>query len=266
MRRSYKEREDELFERWMQVYRDRDGINPEEDFAFDGVLYRGEYVQVGGCWERKPGNETQLWDSSRCRLLILTKDTTRSSGMDDVRIETARKNPVSDRVAISPTPFYRNLTLWSYALMNALQGGEIVDYDQLPDWEQLREHYASAAIARVNCKKSIGASSIENDELESHIERYSEFLREQLVMYDADVILCCGGGGIIKDFVRRCYLPDLVPFSTDDWVYYSPSTRKVVINSYHPTFPKGWKTIEESYRYMMADVRNFLESFPEYVR
>ena len=86
---------------------------------------------------------------------------------------------------------------------------------------------------------------------------------EQIEMYDADVILCCGGGGVIRDFVKRCYLPDLVRFSDDGWVWYSPSTRKVVVDSYHPSVLKNKR---EMYEQMMADLRAFLAEYPEFKR
>ena len=74
-------------------------------------------------------------------------------------------------------------------------------------------------------------------------------------MYDADLILCCGGDGVIKDFVKEHYLPDLEKFSDKGWVYYSPTTQKIVINSYHPSY---LKKSEEMYDEMMEDLKNFL--------
>lgn len=261
-----KEREDALFVRWRQACRLMDGIDPDADFASDGLLYRGAYELIGGCWERRPGNETELWNNASCRLLILTKDTTRASEMDDIRIETARKNHTGTVAVAATTPFHRNLTLWSYALLNTMQGGEAHPYDNTPSWDELSTHYATAPIARVNCKKQIGVSTIQDTDLGSHMERYAHFLREQIALYDADIILCCGGHGIIKDFVKQHYLPDLQCFSSDGWVYYSPTTRKVVIDSYHPTFAKSFKSIQLYYELMMSDVRAFITEHPEYLR
>ena len=262
---SYKEREEALFAEWKEAYRLKDGIDPDTDFACDGLLFRGEYEQICGCWQRCSGNETELWNGAPCRLLILTKDVTRYSEMNEIRIETARKNHTGAHIVASGYAFLRNITLWSYALLNALQGGDIVPYDDTPDWEGLREHYATAPIARVNCKKQIGASSIKNAELAAHIERYAAFLVRQVKMYDADVILCCGGRGIIKDFVKKYYLPDLERFSSHGWVYHSPSTRKVVIDSYHPTYAKSFEKMEECYSCMMSEVKAFLLQYPEYL-
>lgn len=267
--KTYREREDELFDRWMQKCAALDGINPEEDFAFDGILYRGEYKQIHGCWERQPGNETELWDMASCRLLVLTKDTTRSGGLEDMRIETARKNLPDARVEAAATPFYRNLTLWAYSLINAVSGGEIYSYNDSPDWEQLREFYTSLPIARVNCKKQIGESRIEDNVLRDHIERYSDLLMEQISMYDADIILCCGNQGgcsVIKDFVNKYYIPDLKQYSESGRVYYSEKTNKIVIDSYHPTFPKSFKDMEFYYEQMMTDLKEFLQCNPGFIR
>ncbi len=262
MNTTYKEREEALFERWLQACIQYDGITPS-DFAWDGLLFRGECKNINGCWEMQPGNETQLWDNAPCRLLILTKDTTLNGGMDDMRIESARKNHTFDFVVTTSATFYRNLSLWSYALINAVQGGTILPYDDTPDWDKLRELYTTLPIARVNCKKQIGESSISNAKLKEHISRYAEFLTEQVSMYDADIILCCGGGGVIKDFVKVHYLPDLLQFSHDAWVHHSPSTLKIVIDSFHPSVAKR---PEEMYENMMADLKGFLTHHPEYLK
>ena len=257
---TYKEREEELFARWMEACRVKDGINPEEDFAYDGILFRGELELLNGCWIRHSGNETELWNSAPCRLLILTKDTTRDGGQEDVREETALKNNIGERKEAA-AGIYRNLTLWSYALLNAVQGGEITEYDRTPNWDELREHYASAPIARVNCKKEIGENSCPNNLLKAHIERYADLLEEQIKMYDADIILCCGGSGIIKDFVKEAYLTDLEQFSDSGWVNFSPSTKKIVIDSFHPMVREVRQNIYEE---MMTDLKLFLDTHPEY--
>ena len=262
---TYKAREDALFARWKQACRQKDGIDPDTDFASDGVLFRGEYVHIGGCWERRAGDETAQWNNAPCRLLILTKDAPCSSGLDDIRIETFRKNHTGHKLMASPLAFHRNLSLWSYALFQALREGCFRAYDDLPDWDTLREHYDTAPIARVNCKKQIGASSIDDAELGAHIERYASFLAEQVAMYDADILLCCGGGGIIKDFVKQHYLPYLKQFSSDAWVYFSPSTRKIVIDSYHPSYAKSFENMELCYTQMLNDVKAFCMQYPEYI-
>ena len=36
---TYKEREENLFAKWMEACMKQDGINPKEDFAYDGILF-----------------------------------------------------------------------------------------------------------------------------------------------------------------------------------------------------------------------------------
>ena len=147
-----------------------------------------------------------------------------------------------------------------------MQGGKILEYNDTPNWDALREIYTSAPIARVNCKKQIGESSISDNELSSHIERYANYLKEQIEMYNADIILCCGGRSTIKNFVKKYYLQDLEVFSSNAWVYYSPSTQKIVIDSYHPSYPKSDTTMQTYYNEMMNDLKSFLTKHPEYIR
>jgi len=258
--KTYREREEELFARWMQRCAEIDNINPDEDFAYDGLLFRGDYKQVDGCWERSPGNETELWDNASCRLLILTKDTTRNGGLEDMRIETVRKNHTGNEIITAASSFYRNLTLWSYALSNAVTGGVVTSYDDAPDWDELCEHYVNAPIARVNCKKQIGNSTVSDQVLKSHIERYSDYLLEQVTMYDADIILCCGSqsdNNVIRNFIEEYYLPDLERFSESGWVYFSKKTSKIVIDTFHPSCRKSSR---EMYDRMMEDLTDFLSS------
>jgi hypothetical protein len=81
-------------------------------------------------------------------------------------------------------------------------------------------------------------------------------------MYDADIILCCGGSGLIKDFVKRNYLLDLQKISESGWVYYSPSRNKVVIDSYHPSCRYSTKSMYED---MMDDMNKFLDNYAEFL-
>lgn len=73
-------------------------------------------------------------------------------------------------------------------------------------------------------------------------------------MYDADILLCYGGSGAIKDFVAENYLTDLVKMN--DWVYYSPLTNKLVIDSWHPIYTGD--THEKMYTDMMRNVEDAL--------
>ena len=270
--KTYKEQEDELFERWMKES-EKHGEN-NEFFAFDGVLYRGDFIydkndgNDDGAWNRNPGNETELWDNAPKRLLILTKDSTKDGELYDVRIEAGRANGKgADCVKADRKAFYDNLHIWSYGLLTACRGEEIQEFDYTPNWEELREFYETAPIARMNCKKQMGDNSISNSALKYYLDTYKVFITEQIEMYDADIILCCGGSDLILNFVKENYLRDLEPIVKDKeerWAYYSASKNKLVINSYHPSLPSARGA--NTYNAMMQDVAQFLKEYPDFTK
>ena len=133
-----------------------------------------------------------------------------------------------------------------------------------PSWDELREYYETAPIARVNCKKTVGSEKCPNGVLQKHLETYCDLLLKQIDLYDADVILCCGGSNLIKDFIKKAYLPDLEKVKETDWMYYSKSTNKLVVNSYHPSYPG--RSSEDIYESMMSDMQKFLDQFPIFTK
>lgn len=260
----YFEREESLFAEWESRLQQNE---PDADFVPDGLLYRGpiEYVDKDGFgfWTRYVGNEADQWDSANIRLLVLTKDLNDEDGGWDIREETGRLNNTGSEVIKTCRKYiYPNLTIWAYGLLNAANGRGISEYDMIPSWDELREFYETAPIARVNCKKSVGASSCSNSLLNHHLQTYGDLLLQQIQMYDADIILCCGGSGLIKDFVKRNYLLDLQKISESGWVYYSPSRNKVVIDSYHPSCRYSTKSMYED---MMDDMNKFLDNYAEFL-
>lgn len=240
------EKEEQIQSEW----REQAALNNDaEEFATDGLLFRGEIHYVDGYWRRERGNEVENWNNSSHRLLILTKDLNDEEAWD-IREETGRRNMVafSYERAIS---FYKNLRMWSYGLLQSTIDG-YPSYDEARDMDISGPFYETAPIARINCKKQVGGSSISDQSMMYYLETYSEFLLKQIALYDADMILCCGcstGKNLILDFIRSQYLKDLICIpETDNWIYYSPSTHKIIVNSYHPSARIGY---EDTYINMM---------------
>lgn len=238
--------EQQILDEWRRFAESR---HDAEEFSEDGLLWRGEIYYADGTWHRKEGREEEQWVKAKRRLLILTKDLNDTEAWN-IRQETGRQNTAVFSYQ-NGVPFIKNLRMWSYGLLHTTA-------DEMPDFETARNmelsgpFFETAPIAHVNCKKQCGGSSISDALLSSYLNDYADFLRKQIALYDADVILCCGcakGKNRILDFVRSQYLQDLqvIP-STGDWVYHSPSTGKWVINSYHPSARIGY---EESYNGMM---------------
>lgn len=257
---TYHEREDALFLEW----RARLGAdNPTAEFAEDGLLYRGEISYEDGCWTREYGDEGERWNTARRKLLILTKDLNDCDGGWDIREETGRLNGTGeDNVITCRKYIYPNMLIWAYALLNASEGKVVTQFSD-PDWDELRVFYETAPIVRINCKKEVGTAACPNILLKAHLDNYRDLLSRQISMYDANVILCCGGSGMIKDFLKDNCLPDLERFSdVGRWVYFSREKRVLVIDGVHPT--SRTTSRKNLYEWMMSDVQNFMNDYPEF--
>lgn len=231
--------EEEIQQRWREYAAK---LGDADDLCTDGLLFRGKPYFQDGCWHRDKADEESVWGKAPRRLLILTKDLNDEEGWD-IRQETGRYNTVVYNYERA-IPFYKNLRMWSYLLLNGSP-------DELPLYSQARlmdivgPYYEEAPIARVNCKKQVGGASISDSTLMSYMETYSDLLKRQIAIYDANLLLCCGCNSdtnLILDFVKSQYLPDLQPVpDTGDWMYYSPSTRKIAVNCYHPSARIGYE-------------------------
>lgn len=241
-----KNTENLLQKKWLQESMAKgDGNN----LVTDGLLFRGKIYYENGCWHREEGEEERQWIDASRRLMILTKDLDDIDAWD-IRQETGRRNTVAFDYN-SSAPFYKNLRMWVYGLLN-MKGGRCPDYGIASNMDISGPYYEKAPLVRINCKKQCGGASINDNVLDIYLTRYADLLKSQIELYDASILLCCGckgGNNVILNFVRSFYLTDLecVP-GTGNWIYYSPSTRKLVINSYHPSSRIGY---EQNYVGMM---------------
>lgn len=248
--------EDHLLRKWLESsIANGDGDN----FAQDGLLYRGDIFFEDDAWHRKSGGEERLWEAADKKLLILTKDLNDTEAWN-IREETGRRNELTFDYS-KTSPFYKNIRMWSYGLLNTDSDGNTPPFSEAKDMNVSGVFYEKAPIARVNCKKQCGGGSISDKVLEEYIRRYASLLLQQISLYDANIIMCCGCKGdvnLILNFVRNMYLKDLACVEgTGDWIYYSPSTGKVVINTYHPSCRISF---EDNYTNMMAAYQVFINS------
>lgn len=239
MNKKIKVLEKNILTEWKQLAQKN---NDAENFSEDGLLFRGEIYYENGCWHRKEGDEEQRWAEADRRLLILTKDLNDSEAWD-IKQETGRRNTAAPSYDMA-IAFYKNLRMWSYGLLNTTAEHN-TPFDTAKNMDISGPFYEQAPIARVNCKKQCGSSSIKDATFSHYLETYAMPLKRQIAIYDADIIICCGcssGHNRILDFIKAQYLTDLtmVP-DCDNWIYYSPSTGKIAINSYHPSARIGYE-------------------------
>ena len=203
-------------------------------FVQDGILYRGDvyYYKNGKCWERHPSNkEDELWNAAPLKIMFLMKDYTNDS-MDDVRYETGRNNNVSDVVgSIKRDHFTRNIYYWLYGIAH-----QNVSFFELKD-ERCFHFYERYPLVRINCKKVSSSNNCPDSLLRKFLNdpEYSSLLKEQIELFNADIIVCCGGS--IASFVRNhCFNQNEWSRFEEESLWYSEKTGTLIIGTYHPSY------------------------------
>lgn len=250
--------EDNIF----HSYKAKLGLNSE--VSSDGLHYLGDFYYLDSFWGRNPGTEEEKWREycqNKRGLVILTKDLNDESAWD-IREEHGRKNGCS-----APTPsiqyaFYRNLRSWIYGLLNIDKEGNMPLF---PNTLIAQECFENEPWVRINLKKIPGKSSIPNSTLQRYISEFKSLLLEQLSIYkDASIYLDCSRKNGIA-LLKELY-PDITAFGdgSDEWIYYSLNSKKVIINSYHPSY-RALGSPEDYYNRMRDAVKAFFIKHPNFL-
>ncbi len=256
---NYHDIEEEIFEEWISLS-ETNNDGGEDEFAQDGLLYRGDIVYTDkGFWERHEGNEESLWEASSKRIMFLTKDLNDPGNPWDIRCETGRKNKHGKDIFSVNTLFYKNYMRMLYGILNAQEDNSDLSYDTVNNPAIYQPFFDKVPIVRINCKKQVGGNSLKNSELIKYLRNYKDILLKQINLYDANIIVCCGGSSIIKEFVAKNYITDLIQINS--WIYYSESCDKLVIDAFHLSYPgshyKDAPSEEEAYTWMMDALKEF---------
>ena len=127
-----------------------------------------------------------------------------------------------------------------YGLLNTKPNKMIKYEDDGFTWENTLRFSDNNIFARINCKKEVGYSTIQNEVLLQAIEKYYEYLKEQIITLDADILVCCGSQNeqnIILNTVYEIYNNE---FEYVDFVdgkgtgmHYNAKRNKLAIDAYH---------------------------------
>ena len=88
-----------------------------------------------------------------------------------------------------------------------------------------------AAVAKINVKKQPGVSVSDTNEILAHMDTYKEFLKQQLQLLDANIIVCCDNRSGILSTVKELAYPDAIQLTDEVW--YDKSSNAMLIESYH---------------------------------
>lgn len=238
----------------------------EQNFAKDGIVFRGEMCLSGV--ERKSDKdiENSLWEKAPLRILFLTKDQNcGDEGAWDVRSETGRNRLGSNNISNS---FFRNLLFILYTLAYT-SPSSLSEYEYFYNKEDALKLYDSFPLARINVKKESGNNNIKDNILKKYLERDRDFITKQVINLDSDIIVCCGysqkiGGtcNLLLNFLNE----NGYNFQQQDplgWIYYDAKKNKVAVNSFHPSYPRWSKTM---YKELECAYQTFLRSHPDFLK
>ena len=166
------------------------------------------------------------------------------SGYIDLRHETLRYNYTGkDNVCTSQVRFHKNIMFHVFGLGHYKDG-------HCPKWDDLyydesRVYYENCPLVRINVKKQAGGGNVSDFTIREYISRYSSLLKQQISLFDADIIVCYGR--VIFDYVIQEFFPNIIIQKEGPWVYFSEEKQKVIINSYHPSVRGNTITDEQFY-------------------
>lgn len=252
----YHDKEERLYARWATRARK---LHESDEITKDGLLYRGELWFDGFNQVRKPGNEEQQWTDASLRLLVLTKELGEDDGWD-IRGESGRV-PSPRLTCRTAQRFFPNLELWVYGLMN-IPDRKPMSFGRADNEVRLQGFFENAPIAHVNCKKQPDIKSASNMVMQKYLRDYADLIGEQIAMYDADILLCVGGQGVMVKFLADYVYKDLEQFNEHIW--FSPSASVIVVKQYHPNYNVYGR--KEMYVSLMKDYQSFLKAQPSFPR
>ena len=253
---SYHKEEERLFSSWAERAKK---LHESDDITKDGLLYRGEMWFDGFNQVCRPGDEEQQWEDASLRMLVLTKELNEDDGWD-IRGESGRV-PSPRLTCRTAQRFFPNLELWVYGLMN-IPDRKVMSFSRADNQTRLQGFYENAPIARVNIKKQPDHRAVSNLVLQKYMDNYADLLTKQISLYNADIILCVGGQGIMVKFLGEYVYKDLEQFNEHVW--FSPSTGVVVVKQYHPNYNVYGR--KEMYSAMIDDYQAFLKANPSFHR
>lgn len=268
--KDYVAENERILDEWEQEYK-KNGLNTENYFARDGIMYRGDLSWDGKNWRHNAnGHENSLWLNAPLRILYLTKD--QNVGDEycwDVRGESyhTQSYPNDENKLWRKYRFIKMLVRTLYGLSIAKQSFQ--KYENIDDTVAL--HVADTiSYARINCKKEGGTRQCSDSILIAAVNQYADFLKRQIVNLDADVFVCCMSKEMWDNNTKECFyynyilcevLNELCNYHfekvQDLEVYYDAIANKVAINSYHLSY-----IIDESQSYndIVEQYHKFLQT------
>ena len=218
-----KEQEQALFARWKSERR-------YQYFISDGIF------------------DEQEWNKQAYKILFVLKEANWENGNDDLCKYLLKEE--------SPTYWktWNNIARWTKAL---LEQGEYPRYVSKSD-----KSFWLRKIAAMNLKKVGGDAVAENDTIREYAEADRVYIKEQIELYQPDIIICCGRGNgknadilhdIIFDSSQVSYWQN--PITETKYNYFTVKLRDdhvtPVVSFYHPQMRGSHDKFKKRYEEMI---------------
>ena len=160
MKNNIRAQENSLFEDWMKTYQ-------QQTFVVDGCINPEKYTL----------EETKV-------VFLLKDENTGENFQDPIR-------PLRDEIAVGQHHWWQKVAFWGYFILNP--NSSVKEAEQRifcePNWSEILHSFCI-----VNIKKASGVGSVSAKVLESFVRRDGLKLKDQLNIYNPDVLVACGNG------------------------------------------------------------------------
>lgn len=219
-----KEKEEELFSRWKK----------EQNYEY--------FISDGVCDEEK-------WNEQNLKILFVLKEANWKNGNGDLR------KLLMNGGNSNYWKTWNNIARWTQALLTKGEYPKTVSYSDKTN--QLSK------IAAMNLKKVGGGARADDETIREYARSDRSFLKEQIELYEPDIIICCGRGkgknaDILHDIVfSPSEVSEWLPPMTDSKYNYFTVDLKgkktvPVVSFYHPQMRGGHIRFQKRYEEMVA--------------
>lgn len=254
-----REKEQELLEQWWKEY-DNDPL-----FCYDGLHLVGEASKATGAWEMDesacPGKNEKVWNDAKVRCLFLTKD--HNLGGDEEGVDFRRETGYDNATDGLYHQFYARYLMLLYGLCHIDPAtGDFPSFEEASNQDTYWDFFMEAPVVRINAKKIAGYASCPEPMLREYIERDKARLKEQIGLYDANIIVVCDGAEVDNPMLglMKEMHPDLkntiLEGKEDPWVMYSAKDKVVVIWEWHMSARIAYADYYDAVRHLSEAIRS----------
>ncbi len=204
-----KDKEDDLFEEWS-----KSKSCYSKQFAKDGVA------------------DEKYYNKAKYKILFLAKETNNTNHTWDTR-EYLNEGMFYRSTGKPISRTFNNIYRWANLFLNTLDN--INEYKKVPKKKSPRQKIF-ASIAMMNLKKTTGKAVTVNDELSIFINNNKEFIKKQILLYEPQIIICCGKGVYngYKKVMLDCQDENKENGKFRTSLYVNNNIETIVIDFYHP--------------------------------